>query len=307
MNDRHSPLRPSSARALLTTFLLGATFIAGVPAPEAQSLLGSRASLLKQNEEAQEHQFSYLQTVAEVRDFAQRGLLVRVPGDDDYWVADASFPYARPEVKTFLERLSSQYHSACGEKLVVTSLTRPIDRQPRNASPISVHPTGMAVDLRRSSRPACRAWLEKNLLSLEGDGVIEATKENHPPHYHVAVFPKPYLQYLASRGEAPDTTTISAPAAETAGEVRVAAMSTVSTAEERPEKRSSTRRSSRIARAKSTGHGRRSHARRVRVSPGDSLWKIAQRNRVSVAALKRANRLHSTHLKRGQALAIPAK
>jgi LysM repeat protein len=305
MNDRHSPLRPSSARALLITFLLGVIFVAGASSPEAQSLLGSRASLLKQNEEAQEHQFSYLQTVSEVRDYAQRGLLVRVPGDGDYWVADASFPYARPEVKTFLERLSSQYHNACGEPLVVTSLTRPTDRQPRNASPLSVHPTGMAIDLRRSSRPACRAWLEKNLLSLEGDGVVEATKENHPPHYHVAVFPKPYLQYLASRGEAPDTTTAPAPAAEAVSEVRVAAMT--SRAEGRPEKRSSTRRSSRIARARFTSHGRSSHARRVRVSPGDSLWSIAQRNRVSVASLKRANRMRSSHLKRGQALSIPAK
>ena len=69
-----------------------------------------------------------------------------------------------------------------------------------NASPLSVHPTGMAADLRRSSRPACRAWLEKNLLTLEGKGVLEATKENHPPHYHVTLYPQPYMRYLASRG-----------------------------------------------------------------------------------------------------------
>jgi LysM repeat protein len=303
MNDRHSPLRPS-LRALLITFLLSLALIADASAPEAQSLLGSRTSLLKQNEEAQEHEFSYLQTVSEVHDFAQRGLLIRIPGDNDYRVADVSFPYARPEVKTFLERLSSQYHNACGEPLVVTSLTRPADRQPRNASPLSVHPTGMAVDLRRSSRPACRAWLERNLLSLEGDGVIEATKENHPPHYHVAVFPKPYLQYLASRGDGPDVTT--APATETAAEVRVAAVT--ERVEGKPEKRSSTRRSTRIAHAKySASHGRSSRKHRVRVGHGDSLWSIAQRNGVSVAALKRANRIRSSHLKPGQALALPTR
>jgi LysM repeat protein len=299
MNDQPSSLRSSPSRALCAILLI-VTFIAAASAQEAQSLLGSRASMLKQNEEAQEHEFSYLQTVSDVRDYAQRGLLVRIPGDDDYQVADASFPYARPEVKTFIDRLAGQYHAACGERLVVTSLTRPADRQPWNASPLSVHPTGMAIDLRRSRRPACRAWLERNLLSLEGDGVVEATKENHPPHYHVAVFPKPYLQYLASRGDAPDPVT--APA-EAAAEVRVAAVS--EKAEGKPEKRSSTRRSTRIARAKAV-HAR-SSKKRVRVGHGDSLWTIAQRNGVSVAALKRANRIRSSHLKPGQALALPAR
>ena len=297
MNDRNGLLRP---RALLTALLTGVLLLVlGAATPEAQSLLGSKASMAKQNEEAEAHQFTFLQTEAEVSDFVQRGLLVRVPGDDDYWVADASFPYARPEVKIFLDRLAGQYRTACGEQLVVTSLTRPADRQPWNASPLSVHPTGMAIDLRRSSRTACRAWLEKNLLSLEGDGVIEATKERHPPHYHVAVFPKPYLQFLASRGVNPDGVT---PTERQAGEVRLAK------AEGRPEKRSATQRSSRIARAstRSTSHGKKSRTKRVRIGNGDTLWSVAQRNGVTVAAVKRANHMRSSHLKKGQTLSIPA-
>jgi hypothetical protein len=59
-------------------------------------------------------------------------------------------------VQTFVERLSSQYHNACGERLVVTSLTRPASEQPRNASDRSVHPTGMAIDLRLSTKGTCR-------------------------------------------------------------------------------------------------------------------------------------------------------
>jgi len=172
---------------------------------DAQSLLGSHESLLKQNEEARDHDFSYLRTSAEVREYAQQGALVRVPGNADYELAtdEVSFPYARPEVKLFIERLADQYHSSCGEPLVVTSLTRPINRQPANASVISVHPTGMAVDLRRSDGAGCRQWLETVLLELEGKGVIEATREQYPPHYHVAVFPNPYLQYVASGAELP--------------------------------------------------------------------------------------------------------
>src|SRR4051794_34940085 len=173
---------------------------------QAQSLLGSHESLLRQNEEAREHDFTYLRTSSDVRDFAQQGILVRLGGNSDYELAteEVSFPYARPEVKTFVERLADQYHGACGERLVVTSLTRPITRQPPNASVISVHPTGMAVDLRRSDSPGCRQWLETVLLDLENKGVLEATREQYPPHYHVAVFPNPYSQYLAEGNTLPE-------------------------------------------------------------------------------------------------------
>jgi Tfp pilus assembly protein FimV len=30
--------------------------------------------------------------------------------------------------------------------------------------------------------------------------VLEATEENSPPHFHVAVFPAPYARYVAARG-----------------------------------------------------------------------------------------------------------
>ena len=58
------------------------------------------------------------------------------------------------------ERLGGQYRGACGEQLVITSLTRPATLQPRNASERSVHPTGMALDIRYSWDRSCRRWLE---------------------------------------------------------------------------------------------------------------------------------------------------
>jgi hypothetical protein len=54
----------------------------------------------------------------------------------------------------------------------------------------------MAIDVRRSNSRACRAWLESVLLSLEGSGVLEATRERYPPHYHIAVYPQPYSRYV---------------------------------------------------------------------------------------------------------------
>ena len=172
-------------------------FVATAVPAAAQSLRGSTPSLDLQNRIAREHDFTYIETSQQVRRFVAAGYLVRIRSTRDFTVkAGISFPYARPEVGLFVQRLGRQYLDACGEHLVVTSLTRPKTRQPRNASPRSVHPTGMALDLRRSGRASCRAWLESVLLHLEGRGVLEATYERRPPHYHVALFPTQYANYV---------------------------------------------------------------------------------------------------------------
>lgn len=246
---------------------------------QAQSLLGSRDSMLRQSLAAREHDFTYLRTSDDVRDFADRGLLVRLRGNSNYQLGTVSFPYARPEVKTFVERLASQYKAACRERLVVTSLTRPLTRQPANASHLSVHPTGMAVDLRRSSRPACRAWLEDTLLTLESREVVEATREQRPPHYHVTLFPREYSRYLDVHA---------------GPEVQVASDS------------SSSGKKSVSARTAKSKKSSRAVSLTYRVGRGDSLWTIAQRHRTTVASIKRANGIRSSQLKPGQVIKIPA-
>lgn len=261
-------LRLSRPAAVLS--LLALSGLTAGPAVESQSLVGSRDSMLRQSYRAREHDFTYLKTSSQVREFARRGLLVRLSGSSDYRLASVSFPYARPEVKVFIERLSDQYRAACGERLVVTSLTRPTTRQPPNASHLSVHPTGMAVDLRRSNRSSCREWLESTLLLLEEKDVLEATRERHPPHYHVTVFPAPYMQYLAAKGVSPETRTSSGKKTSRKGEIAVA-----------------------------------SSKKTYRVGRGDSLWTIAKRHGTSVTEIKRANGIRSSRLKPGQVLAIP--
>ena len=193
--DGSSSLAPLDVSLLATGIALIALLAAGPAPASAQSLYGSHESLLRQNLVAQQHGYAYLRTTQEVLQAIREGDLVPVEGSADLELAGdrVSFRYARPQVKAFLGQLAQAYHGACGEPLVVTSLTRPISRQPWNASPISVHPTGMAVDLRRSDRRACLQWLESTLLALEGEGMIEATREHWPPHYHVAVFPDPLL------------------------------------------------------------------------------------------------------------------
>ena len=183
----------SAPRLLAAAYLFLAPNLA-----TAQSLGGSASSLDLQNRVARAHNFTFLGTSGQVSRFANLGYLVRVRPNSDLDLHGVSFPYARPEVQMFVGRLAAQYRVSCGEKLVVTSLTRPESSQPRNASSRSVHPTGMAVDLRLSRKTSCRRWLERVLLELERGRVLEATRERRPAHYHVAVFPQPYARYVMS-------------------------------------------------------------------------------------------------------------
>jgi hypothetical protein len=185
---------------MLRSVLFPPLLVAALALPAgAQSLSGSAASIARQAEIARQHDFTLLKDPAHIARFARLGLLVPLRDNADYQLSGVSFPFARPETRTFVERLSSQYRSACGEKLAVTSLTRPLSGQPPNASPLSVHPAGMAIDLRVSRDAACRRWMERVLLDLEKKGVIEATLERRPLHYHVAVFPRQYEAYIRGR------------------------------------------------------------------------------------------------------------
>ena len=164
----------------------------------AQSLDGSLAAMERQRTAAVAARVPFHEDVTSVYRAIVDGDLVRVVNTADYRLHMVSFPYARPEAALLLEHLAEGYRGACGRQLVVTSLTRPRSEQPRNASRRSVHPAGLAIDLRRSDRRSCRQWLERALLDLERDGLVEATREHWPPHYHVAVLPS------AVRGRWPD-------------------------------------------------------------------------------------------------------
>lgn len=191
---------PSTSSTVMTRpiLLAVALLLLAVTGAQGQSLRGSARSVDQQVRVAQDHDFTFLETPGQVERFVQAGYLVPVRSNRNFDLHAVSYPYARPETRTFILRLSEQYRRACGEKLVVTSLTRPLSRQPWNASSRSVHPTGMAVDMRRSNNGTCRSWLESTLISLERAGVLDATRENRPPHYHVALFPGPYARYVES-------------------------------------------------------------------------------------------------------------
>ena len=258
----------------------GLLLLSGVTGVHAQALKGSRTAMRKQNSVAQNQDYSFLRTSSDVRRFVEKGLLVPVQGTSALRLADVSFPYTRPAVKTFIDRLAPQYRNACDEKLVVTSLTRPLSRQPRNASDLSVHPAGMAVDLRSPRRSSCRKWLERTLLSLEAEGVLDVTRERRPAHYHIAIFPAPYLSYV----ERITGDTQLAERTEDTPEIKIAKAAQPNYASVVP-----------------IGGGNDTY----KVRRGDTLWSIARKHGVTVIELKRANGLRSSTIKVGQSLVIP--
>ena len=199
--------------------LLALPFSAGLAGDAG--LGGSMASMRRQYEVAKKNDYTFLRTPAQVRAFVREDRLEPLESNEHLLVNKVSFPYARPEVKLFVERLAEQYHAATGERLVVTSLTRPLSRQPRNAHDLSVHPAGMAVDLRIPSNRHFRTWLENTLLSLEARELLDATRERRPPHYHVAVFPERYASYVANlmEREAAENAGVEVAAAELVPEV----------------------------------------------------------------------------------------
>lgn len=239
---------------------------------QAQTLKGSPASVEKQYQLAQSYGFNFIKTAREVAPNVESGELHKVSPGRYMELHGVSYPYAVSETRLFLDRLSQQYHAACGEKLTVTSLLRPVSDQPANAAALSVHPTGMAVDLRIPAKWKCRSWLEDTLLSLEKERVLDVTRERHPAHYHVAVYAEPYETRVAAL-EAKARQPASHPQAQATQEVTVS-------------------------------FGPASHQDYI-VRKGDSLWEIAAKTGVSVADLRTANKLQGNRIYVGQTLLIP--
>jgi LysM repeat protein len=304
----------ASAAALAAVLVLSVA-----DAADAQSLRGSRSAMQRQHLVAKQHDYTFIRTSGQVQRFVQSGYLERFNGNANYELAAVSHPYGRPALRLFVERLSAQYKAACGEKLVVTSLTRPVLEQPRNASDLSVHPAGMAVDLRVSRNRSCVQWLERTLLSLEKQGVLDATRENRPPHYHIALFPEPYTRYVAAIAgrEAVQLASATKPAPKPAEPARpaptqVAAAAQVASAEIDDIADLQAQLDAALGPSDATQTATANVAATsepaiatYEVNRGDSLWSIARRHNTTVDTLKSLNSLRDSRIVAGQTIAVP--
>jgi hypothetical protein len=185
-----SPSRPSAApavRALLPILLLAAA-----PRAQAQTLLGSHAAVERAYTYAKRRGIEFNATKVDVKRGVREGEYVRLASGSNVRLKGVAMPYVRPATQAFVLDLADRYRAACHAPMVVTSAIRPETQQRRlkNGVALSVHPTGMAVDL-RIPRGKCRTWLRNELLADERAGLVDATEERHPAHLHVIVYRAP--------------------------------------------------------------------------------------------------------------------
>jgi LysM repeat protein len=225
----------------------------------------------------------FFKTPKSVYESVRDGELVMISITMDMTLDGVSYPFVLPRTRDVLNVFAKKYHDACGERLVVTSAARPRNEQPRNASPESVHPTGMAVDFRKPSG-TCLTYMRGELLALERLGIIEATEEKHPVHFHVAVLQRGSFAPAATVATAAPAPTTPAQPAVTAATDSAGGTVELPVTSEKP-----------VAKPASRGGT-------YLVKKGDNLWVIAKRFGLTVSRLKALNGLKGSALQPGQTL-----
>lgn len=154
-------------------------------------LRGSKAAVDRAYQAAVEEGLEFAPSRQAIERGAAEGAYVRLPQSTaSFRLRGVAVPYVRPETHAFLAAFAPEYRRACGEPLTVTSAMRPTSVHLANSVEKTVHPTGMALDL-RAPRNGCIGWMRTALISYERQGVVEATEEHHPAHFHVAVLRAP--------------------------------------------------------------------------------------------------------------------
>lgn len=197
--------------------LFGALMILAMPARAATQSLDGFADRGLDREVAAVERFNLtrLRDQEQLRIFIEARILVRVPNRRAGFILNDRvgyhatknrhlYGYARPYTSRFIRRLGAQFALRFpGRHFVVTSLVRTCMYQRRlargngNATTCekSSHVTGTTIDIRWSDLSRMeRRWMEGSLLTLERRGLIQATKENGQPVYHVMVYPH-YMHY----------------------------------------------------------------------------------------------------------------
>jgi spore germination cell wall hydrolase CwlJ-like protein len=154
---------------------------------------------------AKDSGYEFAATKDRLIELVESGTLVELEETNSLRFSNVSRPYVLPVVAEFVYRLADQYNfgQKCGP-LVLTGAARDVAFQQTlgNGSAKSVHPAGMAVDLKSTDlTPRCQAWLEGTLLEIEAAKRIDFTKEisRKAPHYHVSVATHEYEAWLNKR------------------------------------------------------------------------------------------------------------
>jgi hypothetical protein len=195
-------------RTVLTSLFLPLVAVAESPVP----MIATRVSPLVQNKQADEDDLSRMRSREMIERFERAGYLVRVRDKTEHYYLHAvpsAYRYLRPWSRTFLERLSRQFHARFHRKLRVTSLVRAADGQqdlakingnaaaatgPRRSS----HLTGATLDISKTFMTLKeRQWIRRVLRSLKRGGYLYAIEEFQQPVFHIMVY-RSYADYVAA-------------------------------------------------------------------------------------------------------------
>jgi hypothetical protein len=156
------------------------------------ALRGSRQAVDLAYDAAVRDNVAFARSRAEIERGVREGTYVPLArATRAYRLSGVATPYVLPTTRAFVEAFGADYQRSCGEPLTVTSAMRPTSVHLANSVEKTVHPTGMAVDLRAPRRARCRNWMRSSLVRLEAAGVVNATEERRPPHFHVVVLRAP--------------------------------------------------------------------------------------------------------------------
>lgn len=167
-------------------------------------LRGSRPKVQAAFYEASARGIPFFADMDDARAAIAAGKFVPLYGNLYYATYRMTLAYATPEARSFIEALAPQFVEKCDEMMVVTSALRPKSRSPRNGSPWTVHPAGIAVDIRKPRNRACWTWLRQTLVDYQNRGIVDATEEFSPPHFHIVVKkapPAPERTVTTSNGD----------------------------------------------------------------------------------------------------------
>jgi hypothetical protein len=166
-------------------------------------LLGSRESLIRQNEMTEAEGLERIQDDEDLADRIAQRALVPLPASDALTVNDglpANRRYCRPWTAKFLRDLSGAHAAVFRRPLLVSSAVRTVAYQKQlekingNAAPaegdvVSPHVTGATIDIAKEqlSREEL-AWMRTRLLELENTGKIDVEEEFQQSCFHITVY-----------------------------------------------------------------------------------------------------------------------
>lgn len=143
----------------------------------------------RQFEYAKAHEIPFMDSEVEYQRNVRSGYFVLLSHPDI--TISARRKYVLPQTANFIYRVAHQFRKAGCNRLHINGAGRLTTERPKNGSVHSVHPVGMALDLKVINLSKnCHTILWNILHEYEAGQEADSTRELHPEHFHVVVIPE---------------------------------------------------------------------------------------------------------------------